>query len=95
MIFDCCKDGVCDCDEESNLINNAAYTHDYEEEALASFAAGNDIMDELTERFEASIAYDEAVDVGGICKYYTNGALTAFYDYENFVGSDKLYIKKQ
>ena len=77
--------------DECSIINNAVETHDYREEALASYAAtGWDKMEELTERFEASIVYDKAVDVGGICKYYTNGVLTAFYDYENFVGSDKL-----
>jgi len=77
--------------EQCDIINAAEHTHDYSEEALASYAAtGDDLMDELQERFEASITYDTAEDVGGLCKYFTEGKLTAFYDYENFVGSDKL-----
>ena len=77
--------------EQCDIINSADYTHDYSDEAIASYeATGDDMMDALQERFEASIVYDEAVDVGGLCKYFTNGKLTAFYDYENFRGSDNL-----
>lgn len=75
-----------------DIINAAAHTHDYSAEALASYeATGDDMMEEMQERFEASIEYDEAVDVGGLCEYYKNDVLVAFYDYENFVGSDMLY----
>jgi hypothetical protein len=73
---------------QSNKINNATYTHNYEAEALASFeATGNDLMEELQERFESSIAYETTQDLGGISVYFKNGKLIAFYDYERFVGA--------
>lgn len=76
---------------QSNAINTALVTHNYEQEALDSYAAtGDDLMDELQARFESTIAYDTASDLGGLCVYFTAGKLTAFYDYENFVGSDRL-----
>ena len=77
--------------DNSTIINNSEYTHNYEAEALASFAAtGDDMMDELQARFEASIEFDRGVDLGGVCEYYKAGVLVAFYDYENFRGSNKL-----
>lgn len=76
---------------QSNAINTATITHNYEAEALASFeATGDDLMEALQERFEAAIAYDTAHDLGGLCVYFTADKLTAFYDYENFKGSDTL-----
>ena len=74
---------------QSNLINNSKYTHNYEAEALASFeATGNDLMDELQERFEGTLPkYDNAVDLGGLVVYFKSNTLVAFYDYERFVGA--------
>jgi hypothetical protein len=75
---------------QSNAINNANYTHDYEVEALASYdATGDDMMEELHERFETSIsnAFDNSEDLGGICVYFKNEQLVAFYDYEQFKGA--------
>ena len=74
----------------SNAINNAQHTHNYSKEALASYeATGNNKMDEMQARFEASIAqhYNTANDVGGLVEYYKDGKLVAFYDYENFTGA--------
>ena len=76
---------------QSNAINAAAITHNYEAEALTSYnATGDDLMEELQARFESTIAYDDADDIGGVCVYYANGKLVAFYDYEQFRGSDAL-----
>ena len=78
---------------QSNAINTATITHNYEQEALDSYeATGDDMMESLQERFESTIAYDTAQDVGGLCVYFTGDKLTAFYDYENFVGSDSLNV---
>ena len=78
---------------QSNAINTAKITHNYSEEALDSFeATGDDMMESLQERFESTIGYDTAEDLGGLCVYFTGGKLTAFYDYENFVGSDSLNV---
>ena len=78
---------------QSNAINTAAITHDYSEEAIASFeATGDDMMEAMQERFESAIAYDTAQDVGGLCLYFTANELTAFYDYENFRGSATLLV---
>ena len=76
---------------QSKLINTAKHTHDYEAEALASYAAsGDDMMEALQERFEACIDYDDSDDLGGLCVYFREGVLVAFYDYEQFHGSDAL-----
>jgi Mg2+/Co2+ transporter CorC len=74
---------------ESQLINNAVITHNYEVEALASFAArGDDMMEELTERFGSEFTdYDASEDIGGLVLYRRAGALVAFYDYEQFRGA--------
>ena len=78
---------------QSNAINTARITHNYEQEALDSYeATGDDMMESLQERFESTIAYDTARDLGGLCVYFTGDKLTAFYDYENFVGSDSLNV---
>jgi hypothetical protein len=76
-------------DAQSNAINNANYTHDYEAEALASYEAnGDDMMEELEERFETSFTdYDLREDLGGITVYFKNEQLVAFYDYEQFKGA--------
>ena len=73
---------------QSTQINNAVHTHNYEAEALASFAAtGDDLMQVLQERFESSISYQATEDLGGISVYFNGNTLVAFYDYENFTGS--------
>jgi hypothetical protein len=73
---------------QSNQINNATHTHNYEAEALASFeATGDDLMEELQKRFEGSISYETTEDLGGISVYFNGNTLVAFYDYENFTGS--------
>ena len=68
------------------------YKFNYETEALASYeASGDDLMDQLEERAEALIlaetAYTAREDLGGITVYFKNGALVAFYDYEQFKGT--------
>lgn len=74
---------------QSAQINSAKYTHDYEAEALASYeATGDDLMEELEERFESSFTdYDLREDLGGITVYFKNEQLVAFYDYEQFKGA--------
>ena len=76
-------------DAQSNAINNANYTHDYEAEALASYeASGDDMMEELEERFEQEFTnYDVREDLGGITVYLKDNVLLAFYDYEQFKGA--------
>ena len=77
--------------KQEAAINGCEYTHDYEAEALESYATtGNDMMDELQARFEELIEYDDYDDLGGICVYFKEGELVAFYDYENFRGCDTL-----
>lgn len=74
---------------QSNAINNANYTHDYEAEALASFEdTGDDMMEELEQRFETSFTdYNLREDLGGITVYLKDNKLVAFYDYEQFKGA--------
>ena len=73
---------------QSTQINNAAYTHNYESEAIASFeATGDDLMEALQERFEGIISYDNSEDLGGLSVYFKSNTLVAFYDYERFVGA--------
>lgn len=74
---------------QSNAINNANYTHDYESEALASYEdTGDDMMEELEERFESQFTdYDQREDLGGLTVYFKNNELVAFYDYEQFKGA--------
>ena len=74
---------------QSNAINNANYTHDYESEALASYEdTGDDMMEELEERFEQEFTnYDVREDLGGITVYLKDNVLLAFYDYEQFKGA--------
>ena len=76
-------------DAQSAQINSAEYTHDYEDEALASFeATGDDMMDELEARFESQFTnYDLREDLGGLTVYFKDNALVAFYDYEQFKGA--------
>jgi len=75
-------------DVQSNQINNAVYTHNYEAEALASFeATGDDLMESLHERFESSISYETTEDLGGLSVYFKSNTLVAFYDYEQFRGT--------
>lgn len=76
-------------DAQSSQINSAQYTHDWEVEAVASYeATGDDLMDELTDRFEREFTdYDLSKDLGGITVYFKGRELVAFYDYEQFKGS--------
>jgi hypothetical protein len=76
-------------DAQSKAINTANYTHNYEAEALASFeATGDDLMEELEERFETSFTdYDLREDLGGVTVYLKDNKLVAFYDYEQFKGA--------
>jgi outer membrane protein assembly factor BamB len=75
---------------QSNLINNSAYTHDYEAEADALYAAsGADGTDVFTEQFEREtgvLRSSQAQDLGGLIVYINGQELVAFYDYERFVG---------
>ena len=76
--------------QELQINSVEKYTHDYEAEAVKSFdATGDDKMEELQERFEASIEgkYDGGDDLGGLTVYFKKGELVAFYDYENFKGA--------
>ena len=71
-------------------INSATCGHNYSAEAEASFeATGDDKMQELQERFEADIAgaYNKKDDLGGLCVYFEQDKLVAYYDYENFKGA--------
>lgn len=74
---------------QSRQINSAEHTHNWEAEALASFeATGDDLMQELEQRFEAEFTdWDAREDLGGITVYLREGQLVAFYDYEQFCGS--------
>jgi hypothetical protein len=74
---------------QSAQINSAEYTHDYEAEALVSYeATGDDMIEELEERFENEFtSYDVREDLGGITVYFKNEQLVAFYDYEQFKGA--------
>ena len=78
---------------QSLQINSTeVYTLDYETEALRSYEAGEgDLMEELEERAEgiilAETAYTAREDLGGITVYFKDGALVAFYDYEQFKGT--------
>jgi len=68
------------------------YKFNYEGEAFASYeSTGDDLMELLEERAEALIlaetAYTAREDLGGITVYFKNGALVAFYDYEQFKGT--------
>ena len=74
---------------QSSQINSAEYTHDYEAEALASYeATGDDMMEELEERFEGEFTnYDLREDLGGVTVYLKDNVLVAFYDYEQFKGA--------
>jgi hypothetical protein len=76
-------------DAQSTAINTANYTHNYEAEALASYeATGDDMMDELEERFESEFTnYEQREDLGGITVYFKGKTLVAFYDYEQFKGA--------
>lgn len=76
-------------DAQSQAINSANYTHDYEAEALASYeASGDDMMEELEERFEQEFTnYTQREDLGGITVYLKDNVLVAFYDYEQFKGA--------
>ena len=76
--------------QELQINSVEKYTHDYEAEAVKSFdATGDDKMEELQERFEASIEgkYDGGDDLGGLTVYFKEGELVAFYYYENFKGA--------
>ena len=74
---------------ESEVINNATITHDYEAEAMQSFdATGDDLMTELQDRFEdeSVLLFDSSEDLGGMTVYFSGRTLVAFYDYERFKG---------
>ena len=76
---------------QSNLINNSAYTHNYEDEAVAIYeSTGDDGIDSFTNRFESEtgvLMRSEAHDIGGLIVYMDGKELVAFYDYERFVGT--------
>jgi len=78
-------------DAQSQQINNSAYTHDYEAEAVAIYeSTGNDGIDVFTERFESETDIAQRADsedIGGLIVYYSGRELLAFYDYERFVGT--------
>lgn len=76
--------------QELQINSVEKYTHDYEAEAVKSFdATGDDKMEALQARFEADIAgaYNKEDDLGGLCVYFNDSELVAFYDYENFRGA--------
>ena len=72
-------------------INAAAYTHDYSAEAVQKhLTSDDDVIEEYTDKFEASIAhipYTTANDIGGLIVYLNGHEIVAFYDYENFMGA--------
>jgi hypothetical protein len=74
---------------QSTLINNATPTYNWEEEAVASYeATGDDLMDELNDRFEQLFTdYTSSDDLGGLTVYFKGRKLVAFYDYEQFKGT--------
>ena len=64
-------------------INEADYTVDYSDEAVAEYEAGKgDGIDKYTARFEAEMGISGGEDIGGLIVYSDN----VVYDYENFVG---------
>lgn len=73
-------------DKQSEQINNAKYTHNYEAEALC-FNTYEDINDIFTERFETETGFTKGSDLGGLIVYFKDNVLVAFYDYERFVGT--------
>lgn len=76
--------------QELQINSVEKYTHDYEAEAVKSFdVTGDDKMEALQARFEADIAgaYNKEDDLGGLCVYFNDSELVAFYDYENFKGA--------
>ena len=76
--------------QELQINSVEKYTHDYEAEAVKSFdATGDDKMEALQARFEADIAgaFNKEDDLGGLCVYFNDSELVAFYDYENFKGA--------
>ena len=74
--------------QQSNAINTAAHTHNYETLALADTAINT--IGKYTQQFELDskvLARSTANDIGGLIVYTNNKQLVAFYDYENFVGT--------
>jgi hypothetical protein len=76
---------------QCEIINNATYTHDYEDEATAEFEDEDilDVTDKYIERFESEsgINTEGADDLGGIIVYMKANELIGFYDYEQFKGA--------
>ena len=62
---------------QSQQINSAIYTHEYDYEAQADF----------TEQFEADTGFECGVDIGGIVVYLRGDELLAFFDYEQAAGA--------
>ena len=71
---------------QSNAINNAAHTHNY-----SALLTQDSDVERLQEQFElclvGSTVYDVADDIGGLVVYYNEGAMVAYYDYENAWGA--------
>jgi hypothetical protein len=74
---------------QSRMINSAEPTYNWEDEAMANYTAtGDDLMDELTDRFEQLFTdYTRSDDLGGLTVYFKGPKLVAFYDYEQFKGT--------
>ena len=73
-----------DSAKHEDIINNAEWTHDYQD------IATEDNEQEMIALFEAEIDFDTVDDLVGLNVYFKNGALVAFYDYENATGSNAL-----
>jgi hypothetical protein len=77
-----------------NTINNAAYTHNFANAAIAEWETTNtNVINKYTEMFETQtnvLTHALANDIGGVIVYFSTQdatKLVAFYDYERFVGT--------
>jgi hypothetical protein len=78
-------------DQNGNEVHSEC-SHDYSAEAEARISKGEDwgdVSEELTQRFADSIkgSYDSEDDVGAVVEYFKDSQLVAYFDYENFQGT--------
>ena len=78
-----------DSAKHEDIVNSAEWTHDYTEFATESNEQ------EYVDKFEAEVDFDTVDDLVGLYVYFKNGELVAYYDYENFTGSNALYAVKR
>jgi len=72
---------------ESNLINTTAYTHNYIAQYNANAHANNEGCNYYINLFAANVAHSTADDVGGVIIFKNGNKLVAFFDYENLQGT--------